>query len=556
MSTLIVIFDTEAGFEARFRRKLEEEGISDKYTIRRVVPDTTLDSQELVKKCVHEATQLVSSDNVAGFLVDIVIYERGAPDTVGVEIAQHLRHTFPFIPVFNITSKLTHEEAYDPYFDVFSEATLENVDGVLAKSYLEGKHFSAKRLRKIFEKAQKRRQSFTAFTLEKTYPEESTGTIRHAFDADNIDAFTSGLIEELGSGRFWCLLGKLLQDADGVLQTITPGRSGAYVFKATAKFRAGTKSATRPKSWIIKVCTNKELVFREAKNHGEIIKTPISRSVIPRLLHPEPMGEDGLWGIVYEYEGDADTLLSFGNVKLSIENSGTIANNLITTLSAMYGDPIKHQRIIWKHFFSLPPSARMNILRFISEFRQILNAKIGCVDRIESFVKTDGEIIHSYQREADTRHIHGDFNCGNILLSPDGDVILIDFASMRQDHVTKDIAKLERDLLFRVSGADTPDYYSWDSLSLINLMSKSDEDSFLLTGTANNDMNQRHASIIKFVNFLRKGVRQISPTTEIKEYYCALLYYCLLGLAHPAISINRKALSMLYANNIIEDLLR
>jgi thiamine kinase-like enzyme len=557
MSNVLVLVDTDDGFEARFRKKLEEEGIDDKYNIKRIVPDTTLEPHELLKKCVHEANELVLTNDVSVFFVDIVIYEKGALDTVGIDIARQLHVTFPGIPVFSITSKLTHEETYDPYYDVFSEATLENFDGVFAKSYLEGKNFSAKRLRRIFEKAQNRRMTRELSKVDKINKEAlatKSESVRRAFDADNIDAFTSCLIEELGFGRFWCLIGSLLPGAEGILKTITPGRSGAYVFKATTKFLGDSTSPTRPKSWIIKVCTNKEIVFREAKNHGEIVKTPIRRATIPRLLHPEPKGESGLWGIVYEYEGEADTLLQFASGNLDTATCSTIAKNLIEALSMMYGDPIKHHKNIWKSYFSFTPSAKMNILRFLSEYRQILNAKIACTDRIENFVKTDGEIIHDYDCEADTRHIHGDFNCGNILISSDYNVILIDFASRRQDHVVKDVAKIERDLLFRVADANTPEYYSWDSLDIVDIISSDSEDSFLLTEIKEDEVDQRHASIIRLVNSLRIGINQISPSSQAKEYFCGLLHYCLLGLAHPAISIHRKALSMLYANNIIEGL--
>jgi len=379
-------------------------------------------------------------------------------------------------------------------------------------------------------------------------------SIRKSFDADNIDEFTVGLINELGMWRFWCLLGKLLPDADGTIKAISPGRSGAYVFKATTKFLSSSTSATLPKSWIIKVCTDKDLIFKEVKNHMELVKYPIPRSSIPRLLHPEPKGESGLWGIVYEYEGEADTLLRIASGSTDIQNCIKIAETVISVLTAMYGDPVKKYKKIWQTYFSLRPSAKMSILSFLSEHKQVLTTKLDCIDSIENFIRTDGTIIHNYEREVDTRNIHGDLNCGNILISPEYNAIFIDFASRRQDHVVKDIAKLERDLLFRVIDAYLPEYYSWDSLPLLDIMSKADENSFQMNQVREEDVNPRHTPIILMIKSLRQGVKKISPSTEAKEYLCALLHYCLLGIAHPAISIHRKTASILYANNILRNL--
>jgi CheY-like chemotaxis protein len=110
----------------------------------------------MITACSDEISQLTQTADIKAFFVDIVILEKGAPDTIGVDIAKELRRRFPSIPVYNITSKYVHEDE----LDILSEATLEDVDGVLVKSYLEGKRFSAKRLRHIFEKAEEKRSSY------------------------------------------------------------------------------------------------------------------------------------------------------------------------------------------------------------------------------------------------------------------------------------------------------------------------------------------------------------------------------------------------------------
>jgi len=153
---IIVLVDPDEGFEKRFRKRLEEENISDRYELRRVVPDTTLETRHMITACSDEISQLTQTASIKAFFVDIVILEKGVPDTIGVDIAKELRQRFPSTPVYNITSKHMHEDE----LDILSEATLEDVDGVLVKSYLEGKRFSAKRLRQIFEKAEEKRSAY------------------------------------------------------------------------------------------------------------------------------------------------------------------------------------------------------------------------------------------------------------------------------------------------------------------------------------------------------------------------------------------------------------
>lgn len=553
MSNILIILDTDDGFEARFKRKLEEEDIADKFSVVRIAPDTTLASEELVIKCVDSARNIVSSSIVSAFFVDIVIYERGALDTVGLDLAKRLSITFPSIPVFSITSKLTHEETYDPYFDVFSEATLEGFDGVFAKSYLEGKHFSAKRLRKIFEKSSARRHAVIPISMPTLHAalDPRANTAYQAFGGDTIDSFTLQNIENLGAYRFWILLGSLLPHAEGTLRTVAPGRSGAFVFKTSVKFTQADRSRTRPKSWLIKLSVDKDLMFQEAANHAEMVKTPIPRSAIPRLLFSEPKGMLGLWGIVYEFENDAETLLHSAGAISSIDAANRIADGTIRVLKSMYGDPLMKCVKLWKTYYELSSGARMSILSVIAEHIGVLSSSVECVESVANFVKGHETSFLETTTEADTRHVHGDLNCGNILVSNDSDVIFIDFASRRQDHVARDFAKLERDLLFRVLDCDTPRYYSWEPIPLLDQLSSTTKDDFLMTGVNVDTLRPNEKIVFSMIRKFRMGIVEISPLTSVKDYLSAVLYYTLLGIAHPAISLNRKALCVMHASNLL-----
>ena len=55
---VIILVDPDEGFEKRFRKRLEEENIGDRYDLRRVVPDTTLETRYMITACSNEISQL------------------------------------------------------------------------------------------------------------------------------------------------------------------------------------------------------------------------------------------------------------------------------------------------------------------------------------------------------------------------------------------------------------------------------------------------------------------------------------------------------------------
>ena len=141
-----------------------------------------------------------------------------------------------------------HEEE----LDILTDATLEDVDGVLVKSYLDGKMFSARRLRLLLEKAGRKRRTVLAMQAAAAgQPHGGGGQVSHpsgedappeilaAFNAASVEWRVRAQILDLGWTRFWKLLSLLLPRAEGTLSYVRPGRSGAQVFCVLAKFREG-----------------------------------------------------------------------------------------------------------------------------------------------------------------------------------------------------------------------------------------------------------------------------------------------------------------------------
>lgn len=155
MKSTLIIVDTDQGFIQRFMKKLSEEIVEDSYVILPLIPDTTCEVKTLAERIASEIQSYDMQERVAGVFVDIVIYEKRALDTAGFEIVREIRKLLPNLPLFCITSKIRGEQEEQ----IFSRATLEDVEGVFSKDYLDGEQASSKRLRMILERGTAKRQA-------------------------------------------------------------------------------------------------------------------------------------------------------------------------------------------------------------------------------------------------------------------------------------------------------------------------------------------------------------------------------------------------------------
>ncbi len=133
-------------------------------------------------------------------------------------------------------------------------------------------------------------------------------------------------------------------------------------------------------------------------------------------------------------------------------------------------------------------------------------------------------------------------------------IVIIDFSARRQDHIAKDIAKLERDVIFRIFDAFSPNYYDWSRIEIwqyfLDLNTK--ENIFSKASHYNRDNTELKKSI-DFIHAIRDILKKLSPNLDEKEYLCALLHYSLLTLAHPEVSIQKKVFAIQYINQILEN---
>lgn len=377
-----------------------------------------------------------------------------------------------------------------------------------------------------------------------------------------MDPRIAAQIAEIGAGAFWGLMLRLIPGAEGVFSYIAPGASGAYVFEAKLKFKEPGTSSTGAKPFLIKVGTTPDALSEEARNRRELVKAPVGRKCFPTLLREEPAFFEGLSAIAYEFESEHETLLA--HLARSIRNGERttgLGQDLVDILKGIYGDPVVTVRDVAKGCYQLEHEARIRLLGYLKDNASELNEVVSNdkFRRVVDFLERGTDALPPSSKEIDTRHIHGDFNCGNILLNADSSpklaISIIDLGSRRQDHIIKDVAKLERDIVFRV--------FDWGSIKYHDPSRLSDWRPFLATLTLGDGFysSARDAcedrgmiAAIELIYELRSAIKAIDLKWDERNYLIALLHYSLLAILHPRVSIAKKAFAVEYASVAIDQL--
>jgi len=545
----MIIVDTEVGFAQRFKKKLEEEGIEEKYEVINLSPNTSLPSKELIKEFLGQLKDHIQSiEKICGIFVDIVIYEREKLDAIGIELATSIKAQFPQIPTFNITRYIRD----DKEADLLATASLENIDGALPKSYLEGETFSYSRLKNIFCKANQKismaHQKRANFDIGKT---GSTIVDDLSISYTYPDYRVKSQINEIGKHNLLSLLNKIFPDSGGTINYIKPGRSGAFVFKLKTKFKSKGKSKTRPKGWILKVAKNKELIDREVENYIDLSKSPLPKTAYPKMYRDKAFSFGELTGLVYELEEDSKTLIQYLDSKFSFKDIEILKNQISIILENIYGDSDKKIVNLWQDIYHLDDEVWNNITFFLQDKKQILINKVDddTFKRVENLIKSEGKTedqIFKFELEIDQRNIHGDFNSGNILINKNKNLILIDFGSIKQDHITKDIAKLERDIIYKVIDSLSSNYYDWGRIEVWkNFHELYNPKDFFECSITYIGENEKIKNYLLLIKSLRSILKTVSPQVSMKEYLFSVLYFTLLALIHPDISIHKKAYAII-----------
>lgn len=565
MKKRLLVIDTETGFLDRFRYRLEVEDISDKYEIVNLKPVTTIGRDEMAQMVVENATTIVTESDVTAIFVDLVIYEGAKFDTDGILIIRLLREALPAMPLFTISGKSNESELV--HMDHFAEATLGDADGVFPKSFLEGETFSAKRLSFLLKRGQeKRAAALGSLRAQESRIKDGDAPLpQKTVDAlgAQIDPRIGAQIEELGRNAFWNVVTELLPGASGALSYVAPGASGAYVLRAHVKFERPGPTFTGAKQFLVKVAKGENALDKEASNRTELAMMPVSRMHFPTLLREEPSRAGGLSAIAYEFETEHETLESYlaRAIPENAPETVGLVSKLGGILGGLYGDPKLEVRTLWGGSFQLDAVAQTKLLGYLAENKRLLDELCSSKHRmqVEAFLRNDGLVARSLEREIDTRYIHGDLNCGNVLVrarkGEEVKISIIDLASRRQENVVTDFAKLERDIVFRIFDSASPNFHAPNRIQVWrSFLATLHNDAIFEMPRPPENFDGAIRRAFEVIYELRSSLKRIDSRSNIQSYQVALLFFALLSILHPRTSVAKKAFAVEYAATLVEQL--
>lgn len=180
----MIIIDTDIEFKNRFQKRLQYNKLDKKYSLINIIPDTSLGLDRIIEDVLEKVDKTINENKstVVAFFVDIVVIEDGEIDSTGVDIANRLSEVYPDILTFNVTGKVNFKKQ----LDTFSDAILENNDGVFSKYFLEGGYFNETRLNKILNIRENRDNESHPQTITKSSFDVAILTALHDDEFENI----------------------------------------------------------------------------------------------------------------------------------------------------------------------------------------------------------------------------------------------------------------------------------------------------------------------------------------------------------------------------------
>lgn len=562
---IIAVVDNDTEFVQKFSNTLKKLNLSNKFDAKLF----GINVEEDIPKCIQNLKQTKGS--LVAIMIDIVIFEMADSSELlaVVEIFEEIRREFPNLPIFFIT-KHTEEK----YLPLVSWCSLKDIDGILFKQYLylpekdkpiskEGKFHEYIPLTKndiaeIFQEAKRKRDAYmtaSILSIPKNVEEENYKIIRELLHSDERSALQ---IKEIENTIFIHLIDELFGEQTSrsghvTISYLRPGFSGSYLFRIDVYKRE------KKKSYLMKI-NNDEKIKMEFDNYKKVHK------ILSPENYPAPT-EDyvnyGKWGAFgIDIQQGMITLSDYLCVK-ELEEDHIVITNLGKVLSQLYRDGNRKPTRLWKEYYQFSSKIHLQLLAFFEDKKTLLQEFIEKekIEELEKFVSTKGEdlrLIYEKIYSICVGNIHGDLNARNVLVHPESkQIVLIDYANMDEmGHLTRDIAKLEADLIFSVLHSNSKKFYDWNSITiweaLLDLLDLKNIFHF------NFKITTSDAEIEKISNSmvgLRKSLKEdIYPHLSVAEYLNSLLYYSFHYLVYPDISIQKKVFGTKWLSQIITQL--
>lgn len=545
MKSVILMFETEDGVQFDMQHALDDKGLAETFEIQRIAPDRRL-GENLVRDAVTRARSVLATKPVALILVDMVVDEKTQMDRHGFDIARKLRQEYPQIPLYLISSK----HGTSIHDEIVSEASFEDADGVLVKSYAT-EHLTRKTLQTLLNCPRRRLPASSAVRQAEVRSEESSSdvsAITHAFRDSLRDPRLKQAARDLGEGNFWTLISECARSNTGTLEVMKGGRSGALVL--TGRFDA--PGASKPRLLVIKMSRDVAQIRSEVANYAQIPGTRLDRSRVPRLITPTACVAGDVAAMAVEMDEEAVPLRLWLSTATA-EDAKRVASNLCDALDELYVGGVERTAYPWRLYYELSDALRTDIevaLQEIESFELEDWVPTAAFQTLRTFLQTSAdnaaEAVRSVQLRCVEREVHGDLNAGNILVTPTGNVVLIDFASRRVTSVCHDLAKVERDVIYRACDAGRTHFSDWARIEKWRALTDSPANG----GTNTSQLKTSIRVCSAFIREFRKhAARSVASRGDYAaEMDLASLHFVLKAIVLPDISLQKKVLAVHHAD--------
>jgi hypothetical protein len=564
----VVAIDTDLEVLKRFKnRLLDGLRLHNDFDYRQIeVGEPT--AKEAAEHCRDVIGELLNrGEDIAIIFVDVAIIERSEPpfDQSGLEIAQTLSRAFPSIPVIGMTRHYNDHR-------LVSEISLSpHIQGILIKNFFfEHDSFLAQDFFAFVAKAtNKVRQLQLHDGLALTLPQRSAerGEVkpegRFQISRDPQSIYQAS---EVGDPTLHCLLEKLFPHGYGTARSLRPGFSGSFVFKAVVANAPSGISPAPPLASVVKISRD-SLKLRTELENFQRLTTRVKGDFYPSLRAGEVVSVGEWSAIAFDMKEDAVTLLEYlqqnSRVRAAVR---LIKERLIPFLAEHYGaaELSKGPVFVWRTYFTLKPRIKAGVNAFVDDARQRVSQHLGragirTLERIKEIVNDGNTFLSEADVSAvvDTRYIHGDLNCRNILVPTSvAKLVFIDFANSKQDHFMKDLAKLEIDLLFLVMDSNRWNDTEWDRITdWQQLLQLYNSGRLLSPLFAKGRLASSVGPVAKLICALRSGVTSISEAhADEEQYLVALLHYALSYLTYPDIQLPKKVFGVSLIGKLLESI--
>jgi len=549
MTKVIAIIDGDEQFKIGFEEVLEDLYLKEEFRIEATIIN---DKEQLSsKKYIDELKKV--ADSLALVMIDIVIFESkvfGSNAEVDLnsckEIIENVRIEFPDIPIIMITRFIENK-----YLPALSWLSLEDVDGVFIKQYLQypndenyNKIFplDKKSIKDIVERAQSKRAVYRAsYKPNSDIEEASKKMVTTVFKP----CYKSELqIEDIGFTVFKHLMDKLfylntaVPPMDRRVLYFRPGFSGCYLFRVN-------EYGSSNKSWIMKIGEIKK-IEAEVNNYKEVIKYLPQENLPANIKSPVSYGNLAAFAVELKEESQ-----TFRDYYPNNPLNDNIFTNLEKVLRSLYRNSQEESVRLWEDYYQFKNQVILKLDSFFEREKKLIRMYFNENEfkELEDFPRLQGKNKKNFYEKLvliTVAKIHGDFNATNILINPnDQNIVLIDFANYKPDHIARDIAKLETDMIFSVLDSNSEKFYSWERIAdWETLLSLFEIEKFFDNKAISSSKDEEIIKLFTFICNLRKVLKKIYPEINNLEYSASLLYYSFHYLIYPDISIHKKIFAL------------